>query len=138
MALRRCANRCRRCAMLLPSSNCAVDSIHPAQASRRNGGASVLRHRRNGTAGEVRVRQRYGPELGAGKPAAMRRPALLTAGLPDVNPPRPVSVVATVRHDVRVSHDRPLPMLDILRYAQGASRVDVELDGYLNYHFVTT
>jgi len=29
-------------------------------------------------------------------------------------------------------------MLDILRYAQGASRVDVELDGYLNYHFVTT
>jgi Restriction endonuclease AspBHI N-terminal/Restriction endonuclease len=29
-------------------------------------------------------------------------------------------------------------MLDILRYAQGASRVEVELDGYLNYHFVTT
>ncbi|ASW58078.1 restriction endonuclease [Plantactinospora sp. KBS50] len=29
-------------------------------------------------------------------------------------------------------------MLDILRYAQGASRVDVVLDGFVNYHFVTT
>lgn len=29
-------------------------------------------------------------------------------------------------------------MLEIMRYAQGASRIDVELDGYLNYHFVTT
>ena len=29
-------------------------------------------------------------------------------------------------------------MHETLRYAQGASRTDVELDGYLNYHFVTT
>ncbi len=29
-------------------------------------------------------------------------------------------------------------MHEILRYAQGASRVEFELDGYLNYHFVTT
>jgi hypothetical protein len=29
-------------------------------------------------------------------------------------------------------------MHEILRYAQGPSRVEVELDGYLNYHFVTT
>jgi hypothetical protein len=29
-------------------------------------------------------------------------------------------------------------MLEILRYAQGASRIDIELDGYLNYHFLTT
>ncbi|WP_346536260.1 restriction endonuclease [Micromonospora sp. DPT] len=28
-------------------------------------------------------------------------------------------------------------MLEIMRYAQSASRVEVELDGYLNYHFVT-
>ncbi|WP_327022542.1 hypothetical protein [Micromonospora sp. NBC_01739] len=36
-----------------------------------------------------------------------------------------------------MDHARLLPMLEIMRYAQGASRVDVELDGYLNYHFVT-
>ena len=29
-------------------------------------------------------------------------------------------------------------MLDVLRYARGASRVEVELDGYLNYHFITS
>ena len=33
---------------------------------------------------------------------------------------------------------RPIHMLDVLRYAQGASRLDVELDGYLNYHFLTS
>lgn len=33
---------------------------------------------------------------------------------------------------------RQLPMLETMRYAQGASRVDIELDGHLNYHFVTT
>ena len=37
-----------------------------------------------------------------------------------------------------VSHARQLPMHEILRYAQGASRVEIELDGYLNYHFITT
>lgn len=37
-----------------------------------------------------------------------------------------------------VSHARPLPMHEILRYAQGANRVEIEVDGYLNYHFVTT
>lgn len=49
-----------------------------------------------------------------------------------------MSVVAPSLHHVRVTHDRPLPVLEVLRYAQGASRTDVELDGYLNYHFVTT
>lgn len=29
-------------------------------------------------------------------------------------------------------------MLDILRYAQSASRIEMELDGYLNYHWLTT
>ncbi|BCB81201.1 hypothetical protein Pflav_076110 [Phytohabitans flavus] len=37
-----------------------------------------------------------------------------------------------------VNHARLVPMLKTMRYAQGASRVDVELDGHLNYHFVTT
>jgi hypothetical protein len=32
---------------------------------------------------------------------------------------------------------RLIPMHEVLRYAQGGSRVEVELDGYLNYHFVT-
>jgi hypothetical protein len=49
-----------------------------------------------------------------------------------------VFVAGRSLHHVRVTRDRPLPVLDVLRYAQGASRVDVELDGYLNYHFVTT
>ena len=29
-------------------------------------------------------------------------------------------------------------MYEILRYAQGASRIEIEVDGYLNHHFVTT
>src|SRR5262245_50214300 len=29
-------------------------------------------------------------------------------------------------------------MQEILRYAQGASRIEAELDGFLNYHFVTS
>ena len=37
-----------------------------------------------------------------------------------------------------VGEARQLPMHEILRYAHGASRVEIELDGYLNYHFVTT
>jgi hypothetical protein len=51
---------------------------------------------------------------------------------------RAVPSVVAIRHYVPVDRARPVPMLEIMRYAQGASRIDVELDGYLNYHFVTT
>jgi hypothetical protein len=37
-----------------------------------------------------------------------------------------------------VNPARLVSVHEILRYAQGANRTDIELDGYLNYHFVTT
>jgi AspBHI-like restriction endonuclease/restriction endonuclease len=40
-------------------------------------------------------------------------------------------------HHAWVDVARALPMHEILRYAQGANRADMELDGYLNYHFIT-
>lgn len=43
-----------------------------------------------------------------------------------------------VRHYSYVSHPRLLPIQEKLRYAVGADRSDVELDGFLNYHFITT
>ena len=41
-----------------------------------------------------------------------------------------------------IGHDgvvtaRLIPVQEVLRYAQGASRIEIELDGYLNYHFLT-
>ncbi|MEV0939582.1 restriction endonuclease [Micromonospora wenchangensis] len=37
-----------------------------------------------------------------------------------------------------MSQPRPVPMLEIMRYGKAASRIDVDLDGYLNYHFMTS
>jgi hypothetical protein len=42
-----------------------------------------------------------------------------------------------IRHHAWVDSARPVPVHEILRYARGATRAEVELDGYLNYHFVT-
>jgi hypothetical protein len=45
--------------------------------------------------------------------------------------------MAEIRHNRSVDSARGVPMREILRYAQGANRIDHELDGYLNYHFLT-
>jgi hypothetical protein len=39
-----------------------------------------------------------------------------------------------VRHDSCMNELRPVPMHEILRYVQGASRMEIELDWYLNDH----